>query len=149
MAGRPKSFELTAMTFSGGDSEPSQLSRVSATAQSRRVLAMLERFDHGAVHERQALDHPAVAHHSLRADHALDDHETLDLALEGLRRVLRIRARDLLWGRHGVVELDRPSRANLSTDLPAHHSADDASHHASLDAAFDALVLLDLGLLWR
>src|SRR2546428_8902153 len=33
------------------------------TAQQRRcVPAMLERLDHSAVHERQALDDPAIAH---------------------------------------------------------------------------------------
>src|SRR6202171_6225058 len=119
-----------------------------AAQQRRRVPAVLERLDHRAVHKRQALHHPAVAHHALRADHALDDHHALDLALQGLRRVLRIRARHLLRRGHGVVELDGtgPGATDLATDLPADHATHHAADNATLDPTFHALVLLDLRL---
>src|SRR5437016_3198396 len=114
-------------------------------AQERgRVPAMLERVDHGAIHEREAFQDPAIAHHSLRADHAFDDHQSLHLTLEGLRGVLRVRTGQFLRRRHRVIEFDgtRPESANLPADLatddPTHHASD----HASLDAAFYALILL-------
>src|SRR5437762_3838610 len=114
--------------------------------QRRRVPAVLERIDHGAVHAREALHHPAVAHLALRADHALDDHQALDLSLQRLRGVLRVGAGDLLRWSHGVVELDGAGPAARSADLPAHHAAHHSPDHAALDAAFHAFVLLDLRL---
>src|ERR1700737_1423932 len=114
--------------------------------ERRRVLAVLERLDDRTVHERQALLDPAIAHHTLRADDALDDHQPFDLALEGLRGVLRIGTGHLLRRRHRVVELDRPGAdtPGLAAGLSPHDPAHPAADHASLDAALDTLVLLRL-----
>src|SRR5436305_1556146 len=102
---------------------------------------MREGIDDGAVHERQALEDPTATHHSLRADHALHDHHSLDFALQGLRRVLRIGPGHLLRRRHRVIELDGAT-SDLASDLaaydPTYHPADDAS----LNAPFDTFVLL-------
>src|SRR5262249_8894452 len=117
------------------------------SAQQRRgVPALLQRVDHGAVHERQALQHAAIAHHALGADHALHDHQALDLPLPGLLGVDGVRPPQLLRRAHRVVELDGPG-ADLSPDLAAHDAAHHAADHATLHAAFHALLFL--GLLFR
>src|SRR5260370_21411227 len=107
-----------------------------------RVPPALERGDDRAVHEGKALHDAAAADLPLHGDDALHDHRALDLFLEGLRRVLGIRAGELVGLRHGVVELD--GLAEHAADLAAHHSADHATDHAALHSALDALVLLGL-----
>src|SRR6267142_2014865 len=115
--------------------------------QRRRVPAVLEGFDHGAVHEGEALHHPAIAHHALGADHALDDHQAFDLPLQRLRGVLRVGSGELRWRGHRIVELDGAGPAtDLSADLSTHHATHHSTDHTPFDAAFDALVLLDLRL---
>src|SRR5438128_6473845 len=136
--GLPRERELDLESVVDLDRLPAQ--------ERRRVPAVLERIDDRTVHEGQALHDPAIAHHSLRADDALDDHQPLDLALEGLRGVLRIGTGHLLRRRHRVVELDGAGAQppDLAADLPADDSAHHAADHASLDAALDTLVLLSL-----